>query len=137
MVTTNQLIRGIRKDKKRSSKNDVLKIIRNSLKGTFKYSPSPQKSGICKIVGKLKPRKPNSSLKSYAKVLLSNGRRINIYIPGEGHNLQEYSSVLIFGGGAQDLSGTNYSAIRGKLDLEGVKGRKQGRSIYGTKKEIK
>ena len=76
-------------------------------------------------------------MKSYAKVLLSNGRRINIYIPGEGHNLQEYSSVLIFGGGAQDLSGTNYSAIRGKLDLEGVKGRKQGRSIYGTKKEIK
>ena len=82
----------------------------------------------------MKPKKPNSALRSYARVVLKNKKKVSVYIPGEGHNLQEYSSVLISGGGAQDLPGVKYHVIRVCGDSEGVKGRKQGRSLYGTKK---
>lgn len=81
----------------------------------------------------MKPRKPNSSMKKVAKVRLSNGREVNAYIPGEGHNLQEHSIVLIQGGGVKDLPGINYRIIRGTLDTAGVQGRLQGRSRYGAK----
>lgn len=88
-------------------------------------------------MAKIKPKKPNSALRSYARVILKNKKEVGVYIPGEGHNLQEYSSVLISGGGAQDLPGVKYHVIRGYGDSEGVKNRKQGRSLYGTKKKEK
>ncbi len=82
----------------------------------------------------MNPKKPNSALRSYARVSLSNNTEVTVYIPGEGHNIQEYSSVLIRGGGAQDLPGVKYHVTRGNLDCSGVEGRKQSRSLYGTKK---
>lgn len=97
----------------------------------------PQRRGICTKVTTMKPRKPNSSMKKVAKVRLSNGKEVNVYIPGEGHNLQEHSTVLIQGGGVKDLPGINYRIIRGTLDTTGVAGRMQGRSQYGTKKAKK
>lgn len=136
MPTINQLIRNKGRKKKKSSKTDsVLKSRWNSLKGIRIPSNSPQKSGVCKKVGQMNPKKPNSASRSYARVSLSNNVEVTVYIPGEGHNLQEYSSVLIQRGGAQDLVGVSHSVIRGKLDCAGVEGRKQGRSLYGTKKE--
>jgi len=80
------------------------------------------------------PRKPNSALRSFARVILSNKMEVTVYIPGEGHNLQDFSNVLVHGGGAQDLPGVKYSIIRGVRDTAGVKGRKQSRSVYGEKK---
>lgn len=82
------------------------------------------------------PRKPNSALRSFARVVLSNKKEVTVYIPGEGHNLQDFSNVLVQGGGAQDLPGVSFSVVRGykRGDTEGVEGRKQGRSLYGTKK---
>ncbi|CAJ0908505.1 13439_t:CDS:2 [Entrophospora sp. SA101] len=100
----------------------------------YSLSNNPQKSGICKKIGVNKPRKPNSANRAYARVILKNKKEITVYIPGEKHNLQEYSSVLISGGGAQDLPGVKYHVIRGCGDTEGVKERKQGRSLYGAKK---
>src|SRR6185503_3811502 len=100
----------------------------------YSLSNNPQKSGICKKIGVNKPRKPNSANRAYARVILKNKKEITVYIPGEKHNLQEYSSVLISGGGAQDLPGVKYHVICGCGDTEGVKDRKQGRSLYGTKK---
>ncbi|HXN54517.1 MAG TPA: 30S ribosomal protein S12 [Mycoplasmatales bacterium] len=136
MPTINQLVRNKgRKKKKSAKKNSVLKSRWNSLKGVKLSSNSPQKSGVCKKVGQMNPKKPNSAARSYARVSLSNNVEVTVYIPGEGHNLQEYSSVLVKGGGAQDLVGVNHSVVRGKLDCAGVEGRKQGRSLYGTKKE--
>ena len=120
MATIQQLIRKGRKKTTYKSKSPAL-------------GACPQRRGICTKVTTKKPRKPNSSMKKVAKVRLSNGREVNVYIPGEGHNLQEHSMVLIQGGGVKDLPGINYRIIRGTLDTAGVKGRLQGRSKYGAK----
>jgi len=121
MATIQQLIRKGRKKIKYKSKSPAL-------------GGCPQRRGICTKVTTMKPRKPNSSMKKVAKVRLSNGKEVNVYIPGEGHNLQEHSAVLIQGGGVNDLPGINYRIIRGTLDTAGVNGRVQSRSRYGAKK---
>lgn len=95
----------------------------------------PQKRGVCVKVFTRTPKKPNSALRKVAKVRLSYGKRVEAYIPGEGHNLQDYSVVLMRGGRVKDLPGMKYHLIRGKYDFQGVKNRKNGRSIYGTKKK--
>ena len=95
---------------------------------------SPQKRGVCTRVGTKTPKKPNSALRKYARVRLSNGKEIDAYIPGEGHNLQEHSVVMIRGGRVKDLIGVRYHIVRGTLDTAGIEKRRQGRSKYGTKK---
>ena len=95
---------------------------------------SPQKRGVCLQVKTMTPKKPNSALRKIARVRLSNGMEVTAYIPGEGHNLQEHSVVLIRGGRVKDLPGVRYHIVRGTLDAQGVANRKQGRSKYGTKK---
>ena len=97
----------------------------------------PQRRGVCTVVKTQTPKKPNSALRKYARVRLSNGMEVTCYIPGIGHNLQEHSVVLIRGGRVKDLIGVRYHIIRGTLDTAGVKDRKQGRSKYGAKKEKK
>lgn len=110
-------------------------------KGSLPKSPAllscPQKRGVCVKVYTMKPRKPNSSMKKVTRVRLTTGKEVNVYIPGEGHNLQEHSIVLVRGGGVKDLSGIRYRVIRGVLDTAGVAGRCQGRSVYGAKKAKK
>lgn len=98
---------------------------------------SPQKRGVCTRVGTMTPKKPNSALRKYARVRLSNGIEVTAYIPGIGHNLQEHSVVLIRGGRVKDLPGVRYHIVRGALDTAGVENRGQGRSKYGTKKTKK
>ena len=134
MPTINQLVRKKRTDKTRKSKSPVLGFRFNSIakKETVKYSP--QKQGVCTRVGTMTPKKPNSALRKYARVRLSNGKEIDAYIPGEGHNLQEHSVVMVRGGRVKDLIGVRYHIVRGTMDTQGVKDRKQGRSKYGTKK---
>jgi len=100
-------------------------------------SSNPQKKGVCVKVFTRTPKKPNSALRKVARLKLSNGKRIEAYIPGEGHNIQEYSVVLIKGGRVPDLPGCKYHLIRGKYDLQGVKNRQQARSKYGSKKSNK
>lgn len=136
MPTINQLVKNPRRAKKLRRSNRALARSWNSLRRSWFTHPSPQKSGECKKVGKLTPRKPNSAFRSFARVVLSNKMEVTAYIPGEGHNLQDFSSVLIKGGGAQDLPGVKYSVVRGcaTKDAAGVKERKQGRSVYGAKK---
>ena len=135
MPTINQLVNRPRKPKKKRTRNLALAYGWNSLHKSFFLSNSPQKWGFCKKVSKAKPRKPNSALRSIARVELSNKKEITAYIPGEGHNLQETSKVLIQGGKIQDLAGARFVIIRGTRDTEGVKDRKQGRSLYGKKKD--
>jgi small subunit ribosomal protein S12 len=107
----------------------------NSLQGKPMYGKgSPQKRGVCIQVKTMAPKKPNSALRKVARVRLTNGIEVTAYIPGEGHNLQEHSVVLIQGGRIKDLPGVRYHVIRGVLDTEGVVDRKQGRSRYGTKR---
>jgi small subunit ribosomal protein S12 len=134
MPTINQLVTNQRQNKKKKRKNVALSIGWNQKKKKFFSISSPQRSGVCEKVGKMNPKKPNSALRSYARVNLSNNTKVTVYIPGESHNIQEFSSVLIAGGGAQDLPGVKYHVLRGNLDSAGVEGRKQGRSLYGTKK---
>ena len=134
MPTINQLVRKNRKDKTRKSKSPVLGVRMNTLQKKATEVPSPQKRGVCIRVGTKTPKKPNSALRKYARVRLSNGKEVDAYIPGEGHNLQEHSVVLIRGGRVKDLIGVRYHIIRGTLDTQGVNNRKQGRSKYGTKK---
>ncbi len=105
------------------------------LKNKPKKIPSPFKRGVCLKVHTLTPKKPNSALRKVARVRLTNGMEVTAYIPGEGHNLQEHSVVIIRGGRVRDLPGVRYHVVRGVLDTEGVEGRKQKRSRYGTKKE--
>lgn len=95
---------------------------------------SPQKRGVCVKVGTLTPKKPNSALRKYARVLLSNGKEVTAYIPGEGHNLQEHSTVLVCGGRVPDLNSVNYKVVRGVLDTSGVQNRRSSRSRYGVKR---
>ena len=106
----------------------------NTLKNKPSKYFSPFKRGICTKVFTVTPKKPNSALRKVARVKLSNGKEVTAYIPGEGHNLQEHSMVLIRGGRAKDLPGVRYHIVRGVLDTGGVEGRKQGRSKYGTKR---
>ena len=134
MPTINQLVRKKRKAKTKKSKSPVLNIGFNSMERKSTETYSPQKRGVCTRVGTRTPKKPNSALRKYARVRLSNGREVDTYIPGEGHNLQEHSVVLIRGGRVKDLIGVRYHIIRGALDTQGVNNRKQGRSKYGNKK---
>ncbi len=121
MPTINQLVRKGRKKIKKKSKSPVLQ-------------GCPQKSGVCLQVKTLTPKKPNSALRKIARVRLSNGKEITAYIPGEGHNLQEHSIVLVRGGRVRDLPGVRYHVLRGCLDATGVDDRRRGRSKYGTKR---
>lgn len=134
MPTINQLVRKRRTDKTRKSKSPLLGIGYNSKDKKQTKLGSPQKRGVCTRVGTMTPKKPNSALRKYARVRLSNGMEATAYIPGEGHNLQEHSVVLIRGGRVKDLIGVRYHIVRGTMDTQGVKDRKQGRSKYGTKK---
>ena len=131
MPTINQLIKTKRKDKVRKSKSPVLGVGLNTIKKKSTKISAPQKRGVCTRVGTKTPKKPNSALRKYARVRLSNGKEVDTYIPGIGHNLQEHSVVLIRGGRVKDLIGVRYHVVRGTLDTAGVKDRKQGRSKYG------
>ena len=134
MPTINQLVKKNRKDKTRKSKSPVLNVGYNALERKQTDGKGPQKRGVCTRVGTKTPKKPNSALRKYARVRLSNGKEVDCYIPGEGHNLQEHSVVLVRGGRVKDLIGVRYHIVRGTLDTQGVNNRKQGRSKYGTKK---
>jgi small subunit ribosomal protein S12 len=124
MPTINQLVRKGRKKPVRRSKSAVL-------------DSCPQKRGVCLQVKTQTPKKPNSALRKIARVRLSNGKEITAYIPGEGHNLQEHSVVLVRGGRVRDLPGVRYHILRGTLDTSGVDGRAKSRSKYGTKRPKK
>ena len=137
MPTINQILRHGRKKKVRKPKAPVLLVRTNTLKKKNLAANSPQKRGVCTRVGTMTPKKPNSALRKYARVRLSNGYEVTAYIPGEGHNLQEHSVVLIRGGRVKDLIGVRYHIIRGTLDTAGVADRKQARSKYGAKKPKK
>ncbi|HDZ8766429.1 TPA: 30S ribosomal protein S12 [Staphylococcus aureus] len=134
MPTINQLVRKPRQSKIKKSNSPALNKGFNSKKKKFTDLNSPQKRGVCTRVGTMTPKKPNSALRKYARVRLSNNIEINAYIPGIGHNLQEHSVVLVRGGRVKDLPGVRYHIVRGALDTSGVDGRRQGRSLYGTKK---
>ena len=122
MPTINQLVRNGRRDKPSKTKTPALK-------------GSPQRRGVCTRVYTTTPKKPNSALRKVARVRLSSGQEVTAYIPGEGHNLQEHSIVLVRGGRVKDLPGVRYKIIRGTLDTQGVKNRRQARSRYGTKRD--
>lgn len=134
MPTINQLVRKPRQSKSKKSDSPALNRGFNSKKKQFTNLNSPQKRGVCTRVGTMTPKKPNSALRKYARVRLSNNIEINAYIPGIGYNLQEHSVVLVRGGRVKDLPGVRYHIVRGALDTSGVDGRRQGRSLYGTKK---
>ena len=134
MPTINQLVNKNRKKKTKKSKSPVLGVGYNTLERKQTKESNPQKRGVCTRVGTRTPKKPNSALRKYARVRLSNGKEIDAYIPGEGHNLQEHSVVLVRGGRVKDLIGVRYHIVRGTLDTHGVENRKQGRSKYGAKK---
>lgn len=120
MPTINQLVRKGRKKERSKSKSPVLE-------------GCPQRKGVCLVVKTTTPKKPNSALRKVARVRLTNGKEVTVYIPGEGHNLQEHSIVLIRGGRVRDLPGVRYHVIRGKFDCAGVENRRQQRSKYGAK----
>ncbi len=134
MPTINQLIRKSREDKVKKSKSPHLGVGLNTLKKLETEINSPQKRGVCTRVATMTPKKPNSAIRKYARVRLSNGIEVTAYIPGIGHRLQEHSVVLIRGGRARDLPGVRYHIIRGTLDATGVEKRMQGRSKYGAKR---
>ena len=134
MPTIEQLVRNGRKDKVTKSKSPSLGIGFNSLEKKYTALPSPQKRGVCTRVTTMTPKKPNSALRKYARVRLTNGMEVTAYIPGIGHTLQEHSTVLIRGGRVKDLPGVRYHIIRGTLDATGVQGRMQARSRYGAKR---
>jgi len=135
MPTINQLVRKPRKPVTKKTKAPALRFSYNSQRGRLtRGKGAPQKRGVCTQVRTMTPKKPNSALRKVARVRLSNGIEVTAYIPGEGHNLQEHSVVLIRGGRVKDLPGVRYHIVRGTLDAQGVNNRKQGRSKYGTKK---
>ncbi|MEE3343314.1 MAG: 30S ribosomal protein S12 [Bacilli bacterium] len=133
MATINQRIKGKGK-KTKKSKSPALQTRLDTIKNRTVKQNSPQKRGVCVRVGTMTPKKPNSALRKYARVRLSNGMEVTCYIPGIGHNLQEHSVVLVRGGRVKDLIGVRYHIIRGTMDTAGVQDRKQGRSKYGAKK---
>ena len=134
MPTINQLVKKNRGKKTRKSKSPVLNVGFNTIERKQTNDKSPQKRGVCTRVGTKTPKKPNSALRKYARVRLSNGKEIDAYIPGEGHNLQEHSVVLLRGGRVKDLIGVRYHIVRGTMDTAGVEKRRQARSKYGAKK---
>ena len=134
MPTINQLVKTKRKPKVRKGKSPVLNVGFNSMERKSTETNHPQMRGVCTRVGTKTPKKPNSALRKYARVRLSNGVEVTCYIPGIGHNLQEHSVVLVRGGRVKDLIGVRYHIIRGTLDTAGVENRRQGRSKYGTKR---
>lgn len=134
MPTISQLVKKPRKKIKGRKRTVALDFGFNALKNRPTYYHSPLKRGVCVKVFTQTPKKPNSALRKVARVKLSNGMEVTAYIPGEGHNLQEHSVVLIRGGRVKDLPGVRYHIVRGVLDTAGVENRKQGRSRYGTKK---
>ena len=137
MPTINQLVRKGRQTSKSKSTSPALSKGYNSKKKITTDAQSPQKRGVCTVVKTVTPKKPNSALRKVARVRLSNGYEVTSYIPGEGHNLQEHSVVLIRGGRVKDIPGVRYHIIRGTLDTAGVKDRMQARSKYGAKKPKK
>ena len=137
MPTINQLVRKGRQTSKSKSNSPALQKGYNSKKKTTTNARSPQKRGVCTVVKTVTPKKPNSALRKVARVRLSNGYEVTSYIPGEGHNLQEHSVVLIRGGRVKDIPGVRYHIIRGTVDTAGVKDRMQARSKYGAKKPKK
>lgn len=136
MPTINQLIRKGRQTKATKSKSPALLYTLNSEKQRRKRQAkgAPQKRGVCTIVRTMTPKKPNSALRKIARVRLSNGMEVTAYIPGEGHQLQEHSVVLVRGGRVKDLPGVRYHIVRGTLDTTGVNDRKRARSKYGAKR---
>jgi small subunit ribosomal protein S12 len=134
MPTIKQLIKKPRKTPKKKTKRPALSFHFNVLKNRPIKSPAPFKKGVCTKVFTVSPKKPNSALRKVAKVKLSNGMEVTAYIPGEGHNLQEHSVVLVRGGRVRDLIGVRYHIVRGHLDAAGVEGRSRQRSKYGSKK---
>jgi len=137
--TINQLVRNGRKTKSKKSKSPALQYTLNSEKQRRTRQPkgAPQKRGVCTIVRTMTPKKPNSALRKIARVRLSNGIEVTAYIPGEGHQLQEHSVVLVRGGRVKDLPGVRYHIVRGTLDSTGVADRKRARSKYGAKRAAK
>ena len=133
MATINQLTRKGRTNPVRKTKTVALSRGFNSLKNRPCYYPAPFKRGVCTRVTTKTPRKPNSAIRKIARVRLTNGMEITAYIPGEGHNLQEHSVVLVRGGRVKDI-GIRYTIVRGKLDATGVDKRRRGRSRYGAKR---
>lgn len=139
MPTMNQLVRKGRKTKSKKSPTPALQFTTNALKRRRTDLPkgAPFKRGVCVKVTTTTPRKPNSALRKIARVRLSNGMEVTAYIPGEGHNLQEHSIVLLKGGRVPDLPGVRYRIVRGVYDTQGVEGRTASRSSYGVKKPKK
>lgn len=133
MPTVHQLIKKGRKTKRSKTKSPALSFYFNTLKNRPVASSSPFKRGVCLKVFTTTPKKPNSALRKVCRVRLTNGNEVTAYIPGEGHNLQEHSIVVIRGGRVKDLPGVRYHVVRGVLDTTGVEGRKQQRSKYGAK----
>ncbi len=133
MSTINQLTRSRRRDKTRKTKVVALTRGFNTLTNRPTFYPSPFKRGVCTKVTTKTPRKPNSAIRKIARVRLTNGMEVTAYIPGEGHNLQEHSVVLLRGGRVKDI-GVQYTIVRGKLDTTGLEKRRKGRSRYGAKK---
>ncbi len=134
MPTINQLLRRARQTKIKKSKTPALKEAFNTKKRRVSKHSSPLKRGVVLLVKTQTPKKPNSALRKVARIRLSNRREVTAYIPGEGHNLQEHSVVIVKGGKVQDLPGIKYEIVRGTADLAGVEGRKTSRSIYGARK---
>ena len=136
MPTINQLVRKGRKTTIKKSKTPALQPVLDTLHRKKREMPKGAsfKRGVCVKVTTVTPKKPNSALRKIARVRLSNGMEVTAYIPGEGHNLQEHSIVLIRGGRVRDLPGVRYHIVRGVYDTQGVEGRKRGRSLYGAKK---
>ena len=134
MPTVNQLVRKGRSKSRKKPKTPALRFTLNSIENRMTRSKkgSPQKRGVCLNVRTVTPKKPNSALRKVARVRLTNGLEVTAYIPGEGHNLQEHSVVLIRGGRVRDLPGVRYHVVRGTLDTSGVPDRRQGRSKYGA-----
>lgn len=134
MPTFNQLVRKGRKKTTYSSQSPALQKNMNTIKNAETDLSCPQKRGVCTAVRTATPKKPNSALRKIARVRLTNGYEVTAYIPGEGHNLQEHSVVMIRGGRVKDLPGVRYHIIRGTLDTQGVDKHRQGRSKYGAKR---
>ena len=134
MPTFNQLVRKGREVSEKKSTAPALGKNYNSHKKMYTNQNSPQKRGVCTIVRTMTPKKPNSALRKIARVRLSNGIEVTAYIPGEGHQLQEHSVVLVRGGRVKDLPGVRYHIVRGTLDSTGVADRKRARSKYGAKR---
>lgn len=134
MPTINQLVRKGRASKVKKKRTPALDEVYNSIHRRPKPARSPFKKGVCLVVKTQTPKKPNSALRKVARVRLSNRREVTAYIPGEGHELQEHSVVMVRGGRVKDLNGIKYTIVRGVYDLMGVNERKSSRSIYGTKK---